>query len=803
MMKKEELQQLSPAELIDLVLDLQQTNEQLLSGQELPALSSLPSNGEQMERFSAPVAGEAVGRPQDEIPPSHDPEGGKNLDHHLDQRNLNEQLRRTSLLLQLSIEFRETLDSAVIVERMLHVMVSNLGISNASVVLLGGNGAIDLAMSLSEGKVQQLTTVMTRSILDRGLAGWALRNGRSVVLPDVSRDKRWIPYAEWQSTGSAIVLPIRQAQTTLGVLTVYHPTPNHFTSRDMLLMEGVAAQAGVALNSSRRYHEESLRREQALVLFSMSQYLTAERTYEDLAAMLQEKSTSVFGVDFGLLFLSQESMKLSPVSLPPALNQPNNRLILKQATVAARNAWDRKNIFTDADSPEHPTRTFVAMPLIHRGTASGVIVLVSTSGSEINFSPNIWSMITTFTNVIAATCANMKLVEQLRRQTETLETIVAERTRMVQQSSDLLRVVFDSLPEGLVLLDPQEVILESNQAFNHTIVGSPHQMVVGKDVSEIWEDLEQRGEMIIEMKKPSGTPPGAGEENRVMRLFFPDATGQHRWFEINRLAVRDAQEEIVYYLERWLDITLQEKLQRQLMLQGQQNILGQMAARVVHDMSSPIHQIGENLDACTVEVEKSDEMQHYLTRTREELSLLESTLKSFLHLYHMPDTRWECLDILQLLRKVQQFAAQHFEKQQIRVHLEADENLRPLYGQPDVLRQVFLGIVFNAQESMPDGGDITIGCRWNNGEIDTGEGPYPSCTITFLDTSGGMRAEQLAQVFEPFASTRPYGSGMGLYLGKQIIEQHEGRIEVSSMEGAGTLVTITLPWNERCGDGDA
>ncbi|NJN68769.1 MAG: GAF domain-containing protein [Chloroflexaceae bacterium] len=141
------------------------------------------------------------------------------------QGDQDDQLRRTSLLLQLSIEFRETLDPTVIVERMLQVMVHNLGITNASVVLIGVDGDVDLAISLLQSHIQQVTPMITRAVLDRGLAGWALRHSRSVVLPDVSRDKRWIPSAEWQRTGSALVLPIHHAQTTLGVLTVYHRLP--------------------------------------------------------------------------------------------------------------------------------------------------------------------------------------------------------------------------------------------------------------------------------------------------------------------------------------------------------------------------------------------------------------------------------------------------------------------------------------------------------------------------------------------------------------------------------------------------
>lgn len=800
MMRKEELEQLSPAELIRLVLELQQANAQWIASQHGSDGTPVPDDGEQVQQSpSQTVAASGAVARVDET-------ASLQSSHHsfAHEPSLQEQLRRTSLLLQLSIEFRETLDPTVIAERMLHVIHTSLGIDHASVILVAADGSLDLAMSLFEGKIQRIMTGATRNVLERGLAGWTLRQGKSVILPDVSRDKRWVPYVEWQSNGSAMVLPIRQAHASIGVLTVFHQTPNHFTSHDMLLMEGVAAQAGVALSSARRYQDEVLRREQAFALLSMSQYLTAERSYEDLAAMLQEKSKSVFGVDFGLLFLHQERTKLTPVLVPPTLNQPVNRYVLRQATVAARNAWERKVMITETDSPHHPSRTFVAIPLIHRGMIGGVVVLVSSPSGETSFSANLWSMITTFMNVMAAACANIRLVEQLKRQTEALESLVAERTRMVEQRSTLLRVVFDSFPEGLVLLDPQEVILESNQAFNHTIIGSPHAQVVGKNFSEIWEILEQRGELTMEMKRNAhslgqGPAPGSAGE-KVMRLVVPDPTGLPRWFEIHRLAVYDEHsDDIEYYLERWVDVTNQERLQRQLLMQGQQNMLGHLASRVVHDMSVPIRHIAEHLGAGAQAIHQPELVSQCLAQAREEVAVLERTLKSLLHLYYLPDTRWECVDIVQLLRKVQQFASQHFERKGIRVHLEVGERVRPIYAQPEALRQVLLGIVFHAQEMMPNGGDITITCQWNDGEQAVDQGPYPACVINITDTGVGMSSEQIAHALDPFGAEKtPYSRGIGLYLGKQLIEQHGGRLEVTSAEGTGTLVSITLPWRGQC-----
>lgn len=790
-MKREELERLTANELIDLVLSLQnlQSWQQKHQGaaDTPPEAATTNGNGEETTRTQTPQSAATV--------PLHESDAPDETDDSPPARHqIDEQLQRTSLLLQLSIEFRETLEPQVIVERMLHVMVSNLGISNASVVLIGLDGSVELGMSLHDGGMQDVTSLITRTVLDRGLAGWVLRHGRSVVLPDVSRDKRWIPYSDWQKTGSAIVLPIRQTQTTLGVLTIFHPQPNHFSSRDMLLMEGVAAHAGIALGASRRYQEENRRREQAMALLATSQFLTIERTFDDLADMLQERSQSIFGVDFGLLFLTTNT-GLSPVALPAGLNHPRHRTLVKQATVVARKSVEQKNIVTDSDSPENPTQTFMALPMVHSGATIGTVVLIRTSGGNVSFSANVWSMLTTFTNVIATTCANMKLVEQFKRHTENLDNLIGERTRLVQRSRDLLRAIADNLPEGLILLDSQEVLLAANNSFCYNVIGRHPRQVVGENLPDIWEELEQRGELRIEPRHPSGLevlPSVADSE--LMRVFCTNAHEQQCWFEISRMPVGSDDGDVEYYIERWLDVTHHEEVQRQVLMQDQRSILGSLATRVIHDIDTPLQNVVGCLNLCTEETDLSSKNREYLNLANEELARVGRTLENLRLLYQTPKTTWECVNINHVLNQVHHAITQQFEQRSIYVYLNLDQQLPPIYGQPDALRQVFMGIAFNACEAMPEGGDINMSSHWKKDEATE----RPFCHIIIRDSGSGMTEEQIATLFEPFKSNRSQGIGLGLYLIKQIIEQHSGHIEITSKKREGTVVEVSLPWNERC-----
>jgi signal transduction histidine kinase len=110
---------------------------------------------------------------------------------------------------------------------------------------------------------------------------------------------------------------------------------------------------------------------------------------------------------------------------------------------------------------------------------------------------------------------------------------------------------------------------------------------------------------------------------------------------------------------------------------------------------------------------------------------------------------------------------------------------------PNSMEQAFLNIVLNAQKAMPRGGTLTVSTRPLNREGNGGE--IREVQIIFEDSGIGIPKNNLSKIFNPFFSTRSDGTGLGLSITKNIIEQHEGRIEVESRVNVGTKFIITLP----------
>jgi two-component system, NtrC family, sensor histidine kinase HydH len=117
----------------------------------------------------------------------------------------------------------------------------------------------------------------------------------------------------------------------------------------------------------------------------------------------------------------------------------------------------------------------------------------------------------------------------------------------------------------------------------------------------------------------------------------------------------------------------------------------------------------------------------------------------------------------------------------IKTFLPAD--LPPVLLDRELFQQALLNLMLNAEQAMPEGGEITLQAFAENARV----------CLAIIDTGQGMPAEVQAKIFQPFYSSKPGGSGLGLPTTRRIIESHQGTIEVQSEVGKGTKFTICLP----------
>jgi signal transduction histidine kinase len=138
-----------------------------------------------------------------------------------------------------------------------------------------------------------------------------------------------------------------------------------------------------------------------------------------------------------------------------------------------------------------------------------------------------------------------------------------------------------------------------------------------------------------------------------------------------------------------------------------------------------------------------------------------------------------------LLKQVLTLSRKRCEEQGIDVVWPAVNDLPHLLLVPDQIQQVFLNLVLNAVDAMPEGGRLQIQT--------TGTQRPGGVRISFTDSGVGIPVDVLPHVFDPFYSTKPSGLGLGLFISKDIVEQHGGRIEVEDGGGEGATFAVWLP----------
>lgn len=232
----------------------------------------------------------------------------------------------------------------------------------------------------------------------------------------------------------------------------------------------------------------------------------------------------------------------------------------------------------------------------------------------------------------------------------------------------------------------------------------------------------------------------------------------------------------------------QEQTQAQLLQAEKLSALGRLAASIAHEINNPLQAVLGCLRLSEEELAGSfrkDKLERHLEVAVTEVRRVSVIVHRMHDFYRQARTELQPTDLHAVLESVLELSNKQLQHGHISVSREFAETLPLLNVNPDHLKQVFLNLVINAIDAMPEGGELritTLQC----------ESP-PGVCIVFSDTGCGMSQETLSHLFEPFFTTKSHGAGLGLSISYGIVEQHKGQITVQSQPGQGATFTITLP----------
>lgn len=228
-----------------------------------------------------------------------------------------------------------------------------------------------------------------------------------------------------------------------------------------------------------------------------------------------------------------------------------------------------------------------------------------------------------------------------------------------------------------------------------------------------------------------------------------------------------------------------EHSQAQLVQAAKMAAIGRLAASIAHEINNPLQAIHNSLHLTIHQQLDEEKRARYLQLAQEEVERLIQIVQRMLDFYRPSCGRILPTDTNEVIHNVLAIASKQLQHSKVHVHTRLSPHLPLVPTVPDQLTQVFLNIVINAIEAMPEGGDLRLGTTCSE------DGEW--VVAAFRDSGPGLSTEEQANIFEPFYTTKPSGTGLGLAVSYGIIERHGGTIEVHSRPGQGATFIIRLP----------
>lgn len=256
--------------------------------------------------------------------------------------------------------------------------------------------------------------------------------------------------------------------------------------------------------------------------------------------------------------------------------------------------------------------------------------------------------------------------------------------------------------------------------------------------------------------------------------------------ELERRAVRISE------MNRELEHRLNEKkeLEEQLRRADKLAALGQLVAGVAHEIKNPIGVVKTTVQVMEREFTGNEHVAEFTRVIRDECDRMNQRLSQFLGFARPAEPALADVDPREAVETTLEMLGKYLPERRVTVEKELEAGLPAARADASQLRQVLLNLIINAVEAMPDGGELTIGANLNRDD--------PGY-VTFVvgDTGAGIPEPDLARIFDPFYTTKPTGTGLGLAVAHRIVDAHGGFIEVESGPGQGTTFRVSLPVARR------
>ncbi|MDQ3253667.1 MAG: PAS domain S-box protein, partial [Acidobacteriota bacterium] len=356
---------------------------------------------------------------------------------------------------------------------------------------------------------------------------------------------------------------------------------------------------------------------------------------------------------------------------------------------------------------------------------------------------------------------------------------------VAREQQSLLTSIMESASEAIYALDPAGRFLWCNSK-TVAMSGYAAQEIIGRHHLDLTFEADHEAVIQRFAEALSGVP-----QNYEMRYVTRDGNVRHAMID-NAPLVVDGRTTGVLGIAR--DIS-EQKQERERAAQSEKlRALGQLASGVAHDFNNSLAAIlgrAQLLQRMTLDTELTRGLEIIQTAAQD-AAVTVRRIRTFAR--QTEDEAFDVLDVSALLGDAVEITRTRWENEArargLHYDVRLDAMMEGLFteGSASELREVFVNLIVNAVDAMPEGGSLSISTQR------LGRRGARRLRLLFADTGAGMSAEVSGRIFEPFFTTKgAQGTGLGLFVSYGIIERHLGRMSVASVPGSGTVITIELP----------
>ena len=384
--------------------------------------------------------------------------------------------------------------------------------------------------------------------------------------------------------------------------------------------------------------------------------------------------------------------------------------------------------------------------------------------------------------------------ENMKRAKEDLEKYAAELEAANRRNMEMRiyhEQILDSLSSAVISLDENLIIRKYNQAAQ-TILGVDLQELLGNNIAEVQQECTRCADFFglilqaIRQYQEDGNPL-IGNEVSVRKLSGGSITLSLSLLPLLGCSYQRRPPLIVTFE----DITERERMREELNLSKNLAELGEVAAKVAHDVRNPLNAIEGGIHYLINKYKANPEILDISNLIRGQVSRLDSVTRDLLEISKPMLTNFSLCDVNQLVDESSSFLAAELSRGGLTLHKEFSAGIPAIAIDPNLLQRALINLLENAIEATGSGGTITLKTRLL---ISSETSNWIELAIS--DTGRGIPNEISEAVFKPFYTTKVSGTGLGLSIVRQVVTQHRGDIEIRPRDPQpGTEIIIHLPAN--------